>query len=381
MTTIENKRYFCKTVIKQLLKYPTTIFAMLIVSGTCFTAIFGYMLAPDHSPDANTMILELSAKPPGFTTQVLLLPKQDAEQHGNIFSRLISGRAPTTSIIPITAYQFTKDSIMATHYIDAGLFDTIAYPLQKLLGDCQQQLPLAAKRDYIINHLIAQKTFYLGTDRFGRDIASRLIIGSRVTMFVGTLAVLVSLTMGIFLGAVAGYYGGMVDRSISWIINVIYAIPTLLLVFAISFALGKGFSEVIMAIGLSIWTGVARLVRGQVMIVKELDYVTAARALGFGNFRILFRHILPNITGTIMVAGASNFATAILAEAGLSFLGFGVQPPQPSWGLMIKEHFNFLIAGNPLPAVIPGFAIMLLVYAFNIIGNKLSDNWDVRGGR
>jgi len=151
------------------------------------------------------------------------------------------------------------------------------------------------------------------------------------------------------------------------------------LVFAITLVLGKGFWQVFIAVGLTMWVSVARLVRGQVLNVRELEYVEAAKALGFSNARIIARHIIPNIIGPVMVIAASNFASAIVIEAGLSFLGVGVQPPQPSWGLMVKENYNFIITQNPMLALAPGFAIMLLVLAFNLFGNGLRDALNVRG--
>src|SRR5690606_8378350 len=196
--------------------------------------------------------------------------------------------------------------------------------------------------------------------RYGRDILSRLVIGARVSISVGIVAVLLSLSIGIVLGSIAGYYGGVVDNMVMWVINILWAIPTLLLVFAITLTIGKGFWEIFIAIGLTMWVSAARLIRGQVMVMKEMEYITAARALGLSDMRIIFKHILPNIAGPIMVIAAANFATAILIEAGLSFLGIGVQPPRPSWGLMIKEHYNFLVTNRPLLAIVPGIAIMLL---------------------
>jgi peptide/nickel transport system permease protein len=207
---------------------------------------------------------------------------------------------------------------------------------------------------------------------------SRLIIGVRVSLSVGLIAVLISLTIGILLGAFAGYFGGRTDDIIMWLINVVWSIPTLLLVFAITLALGKGFWQVFVAVGLTMWVNVARLVRGQVLAVRELEYIEATRALGYSHVRTIFRHILPNILGPVMVIAASNFASAIVIEAGLSFLGVGVQPPQPSWGLMIKENYNFLITHNPILALAPGIAIMLIVLAFNLLGNGLRDAIDVR---
>jgi peptide/nickel transport system permease protein len=192
------------------------------------------------------------------------------------------------------------------------------------------------------------------------------------------ITVILSLSIGIFLGALAGYYGGKTDQMIMWLLNVIWSIPTLLLVFALTLLLGKGFWQVFIAIGLTMWVNVARIVRGQVLAVKQLEYVEAARALGYQDARIIIRHILPNILGPVMVIAAANFASAIVIEAGLSFLGIGVQPPQPSWGLMIKENYNFIITHNPMLALAPGIAIMLLVLAFNLLGNGLRDALNVK---
>ncbi len=199
-----------------------------------------------------------------------------------------------------------------------------------------------------------------------------------MSLAVGLITLILSLSIGIFLGAVAGYYGGKTDQLVMWFLNVIWSIPTLLLVFALTLLFGKGFWQVFIAIGLTMWVNVARIVRGQVLAVKELEYIEAATALGFRDSRIILRHILPNILGPVLVVAASNFASAIVIEAGLSFLGIGVQPPQPSWGLMIKENYNFIITHNPMLALAPGIAIMLLVLAFNLLGNGLRDALNVK---
>jgi peptide/nickel transport system permease protein len=192
------------------------------------------------------------------------------------------------------------------------------------------------------------------------------------------VAVIISLLIGVFLGGIAGYYGGTLDRIIMWLINVVWSIPTLLMVIGISLVLGRGFWQVFIAVGLSMWVEVARLVRGQVISVKEKTYIEAAHALGFSHFRILFSHILPVLVGPIIVMASANFASAILIESGLSFLGIGAQPPVPSWGGMVKEHFRYLLLGKPYLALIPGFAIMSLVLTFMTLGNALQDYLDVK---
>src|SRR6185369_13675649 len=265
--------------------------------------------------------------------------------------------------VPLTNFKRIRDSIIIQKFIDEDLSERQSFAISQT----DNRNPVVTKR------------FWLGTDTYGRDILSRLIVGVRVSLGVGMITVIISLTIGLLLGSLAGYYRGRTDDIITWFMNIIWGIPTLLLVFAITLVLGKGFWQVFIAVGLTMWVSVARLVRGQVLNVRELEYVEAAKALGFSNTRIIARHIIPNIIGPVMVITASNFASAIVIEAGLSFLGVGVQPPQPSWGLMVKENYNFIITQNPMLALAPGFAIMLLVLAFNLFGNGLRDALNVRG--
>jgi len=204
------------------------------------------------------------------------------------------------------------------------------------------------------------------------------MIGTRVSLSVGLISVAISLLIGILLGAIGGFYRGRIDSLIVWLINVVWSIPTLLLVIAITFALGKGFWQVFIAVGLTMWVEVARVVRGQILSIREKEYVEAARALGFSDFRIIFNHILPNVTAPVIVISAANFASAILMEAGLSFLGLGVQPPVPSWGSMIKENYGYIVLDYAYLAVLPGIAIMMIVMAFMLVGNALRDSLDVR---
>jgi peptide/nickel transport system permease protein len=335
---------------------------MVLISVAALVAIFAYMLAPDHSPDANRMVLEIGGHKPGFHQAFLLIRKQQPIASKSRILELFSGVEDRYNYIPVSAWQQVGDSLIVNKFIDEGISERRAY-FHPPADEGMQ---------------IKEKTFWLGTDRYGRDILSRLIIGVRVSLAVGLIAVILSLSIGILLGAVAGYFGGMVDYIVMWFLNVIWSIPTLLLVFALTLLLGKGFWQVFIAIGLTMWVNVARIVRGQVLAVRQLEYVEAARAMGYSTFRIITRHILPNIIGPVLVIAASNFASAIIIEAGLSFLGIGVQPPQPSWGLMIKENYNFIITNNPMLALVPGFAIMLIVLAFNLLGNGLRDAMNVK---
>jgi peptide/nickel transport system permease protein len=223
-----------------------------------------------------------------------------------------------------------------------------------------------------------EKTFLLGTDRFGRDLLSRIILGGRISISIGLVAVIISLLTGTILGALGGYYRGRVDNLIMWFINVIWSVPTLLLVIALTMVMGKGFWQIFVAVGLTMWVEVARIVRGQVLSLREKEFVDAARVLGMSDMRILFKHIFPNLVSPLVIIAASNFATAILIEAGLSFLGIGVQPPVPSWGNMIRDHYGFIIVDKAYLAFVPGIAIMLLVLAFIMVGNGLRDSFDVR---
>ncbi len=195
---------------------------------------------------------------------------------------------------------------------------------------------------------------------------------------VGLISVFIALLLGIPLGAAAGYFGGWLDRVLQTVIQIFWSIPTFLMVIALSFVLGKGFWQVFIAVGLTAWVEVARLVRGQVLSIKEAEFIQAAQVLGYSSSRIIIRHILPQVIPALTVLAASQFASAILLESGLSFLGIGAQPPMPSWGGMIRDHYAYLLTGQAHLALVPGFALASLVLAFMALGTALRDVLDVR---
>ncbi|WP_109301581.1 ABC transporter permease [Aquimarina sp. AU474] len=360
-----------KLALQKFKKNFWGVLSFYFIVFCAFIAVFAYVLAPDDSKNANQMHLSIHSKPPGFEVKMLTVPSQKVS-NDSFFSRLFFGEQNTDNEIPIEKFEVVGDVLKAYPYSED---DTTGIPKMIPL----QKFPKELTTDEITDQFVNTTTFILGTDKYGRDLLSRMLVGIRISFSIGFVAVLISLILGISLGAAAGYFGGRVDAVIMWLINVTWSIPTLLLVIAITLALGKGFWQVFIAVGLTMWVEVARVVRGQVLSVKQMQYVTAAKALGFTNFRIITKHILPNSLAPVIVISAANFAGAILIESGLSFLGIGAQPPTPSWGAMIKDHYSYIILGKAYLAIIPGLGIMSLVMAFMLIGNALRDALDVKG--
>ncbi|MBQ9417978.1 MAG: ABC transporter permease [Bacteroidales bacterium] len=332
---------------------PLAVVSLAVIGLFALVAILGYLITPDPTPYSNQQYLELATRKPGSKATFLCIDA--TEGHTPWLTRMVKGAPLRYTAIPVDNYTWRGDSLYA----------------EPVAGE---PFVIAASRVACVK----QRTFLLGTDAYGRDVLSMIMIGSRVSLSVGFIAILIALLVGITLGALAAYYGGWVDNLIMWLINVVWAIPTVLLVIAITFALGKGFWQIFVAVGLTMWVDIARVVRGEVMSLKEKEYIEATRALGFSTARTIFRHILPNILGAVVVVAASNFASAILLEAGLSFLGIGVQPPMPSWGMMVKDNYGYLLLDNAYLALLPGLAIMLIVLAFMLLASGLRDALDIR---
>jgi len=385
---------------RRFLRIPTAVAGLSWIVLCALLAVVAYLVIPDKTPHANHQQLEIATHPPGTSMDFLYVSKNQIHKEPGLLKKIISGQPLPYNTIPIQEYAIEQDKVyyetyagepdypgMEGHYyLSDVLFavdihgdhitvegDTLV--IEDLEGDLHR-LTLDQMRTKTEAEHIRKRTFWLGTDRFGRDMLSQLVLGIRVSLSVGFIAVFISLVIGITLGSLAGFFRGRLDQFIVWLINVVWSVPTLLLAIAITFALGKGFWQVFVAVGLTMWVEIARVVRGQVLSVREKEFIESARALGLGSLRIIRRHILPVIMGPVIVISAANFASAILIEAGLSFLGIGVQPPMPSWGSMIREHYGYIILDKAYLAILPGISIMLLVLSFMLIGNGLRDALD-----
>ena len=335
---------------------------ILCIALFAIPAIPGYLTTPDNTSNANQLSQKIANQKPGFTCSFLKIDLQLTHEASTLNTWLY-GEKTTWDRVPIERISWSN-------------IDSIAI----LLWNENSQKSYAKKELIPTKNgaMVHKQTFYLGTDRNGRDMLSRLIIGARVSLIVGFVSVFISLFIGLVIGLSAGYFGGRVDSILSWLIAVFWSVPTLLIALGLSFAFGKGLVQVLITIGFSTWVEVARIVRGQTLQIREQEYILSTQIMGFKPIRIIIHHILPNLKGTIVVLATTNFASAILLEAGLSFLGLGVAPPAPSWGIMVKEHLGNLVLDTYYLALIPGFAIMLMVMAFNWLAMGIRNHYDTR---
>ncbi len=352
------------------MKKPLGFLSISLIFLSFVVSIFCFQFATDNTKDANQMNVALANKSIGSCIWVIKVPLFIKEKKINYLEEFFFGKQMVSKEIPIKSFQI-KDKFI--------LFKT-KNSNEAIVENRIELKPFLAKGisiSEIKQKYIYKKIFYLGTDKFGRDYYSRLMIGTRFSFLIGFFSVLISLVIGIFFGALGGYYKGKTDAIIMLIINIVWSIPSMLLVIAITIILGKGYWQIFLAVGLTMWVDVARLVRGQFLSFREKEFVESARALGFSDLRIIIKEILPNITSSIIVISSANFASAILIESGLSFLGIGIQPPTPSWGNIMREHYSQIMFGHQHLAILPGILIMVLVLAFTIFGNELRDALDV----
>ncbi len=338
--------------------YGIVAASIIVLMG--IVALLGYVVSPDDSPYANRMQVSQATKSPGHRVDFLHV-KTDGASATSWLSGMIKGFPPQYNEIPVSNVEWQNDSVMFT-YATTGV---------------RASLPLTALRGGG-DDAFEQRVYRLGTDRYGRDLLSRLIIATRVSFIIGFIAVGISLLIGVPLGLWAGYAGGTVDKFVMWLVNVMWSIPGLLLVIALTLALGKGIFQVFIAIGLTMWVEVARVIRGQVRSLRVRAFVEVAQMMGFSTLNVMYKQILPGVLHPVIVISAANFATAILLESGLSFLGYGAQPPLPTWGGMVKDHWPYLLMGKPHLVLWPGGCILILVLSFMMLGNALRDATDPR---
>ncbi len=391
-----------RLALRRLRKDKLALTGAYIIIIAVVISLLGSVIRPDKTVNANDQMLQLARSQPGFSVEMLEVRKNKTIEPASFWERLLlGGKELTGKNYPFREYRFEKDEIIIVNHNGSNTQvqesttrfrladvlwpvtnDGITYDVEnkrvlaELIDGTIRKATVAEMQQHVIAENMDTHTFWLGTDKFGRDLLSRIMGGTIVSLGVGVISVLISLIIGISLGAIAGYFRGWVDEMIMWLINVMWSVPTLLMVMAITLALGKGFTQVYIAVGLTMWVEVARVVRGQVLSLREQEFIEAGRALGFNSSRLIGRHILPNVMAPVIVISAANFASAILIEAGLSFLGIGAQIPMPSWGQMIKEHYSYITTDLAYLAVLPGICIMVLVLAFMLLGNGLRDALD-----
>ena len=351
-------------MLHQLKKSKLFLGGAILCGILVIVGVLGYAITADPTPNANQIVPEWSNLAPGTTVYYAQESSSESTRAG---SEVSNASASENSNSPEASNPSPSQNSTET---PSYLYWALGNPNTPKIIPFQGKLGQQNKPEY------HSRTFWLGSDRFGRDILSRMIIGARISLSIGFFAMIASLLIGVIIGISSGYYGGKIDAFFSWLITVFWSVPTLLIALGLSMVFGKGYYQVLLATALSTWVEVARVVRGQTLQLKQREFILAAKITGFSNARIMFKHILPNLKGSLTVLATTNFASAILLEAGLGFLGLGVAPPTPSWGMMVKENLGYLVLDNSYLALVPGIAIMILVMAFNLMSMGLRDALD-----
>jgi peptide/nickel transport system permease protein len=389
----------------RLLQNKPALFGLVVILFCVLITLLGYAIMPDGTPNANDSAAQIKKQSPGFRVQMLKIRKNSPAETVGWLTAWWSGRESDYTLVPITGYRIEGLRLYAQLYGRTGReesYDLVDVVLPLFIGnspklpgdwryevrgdqvrylDVHERLYTVSQTDLLARFRrdnLESRCYLLGTDTAGRDMLSRLLFGVRISLAIGLVSVCIALLVGTALGAAAGFFGGRADAFIGWLMTVVWSVPGIMLVIAISMALhSRGLWVTFVAVGLTSWVEISRVVRGQIIGIRQKLYVEAARALGMGNGQIIWRHILPNIIGPVIVIASSNLASAILTEAGLSFLGLGVQPPMPSWGSMINEGFAAIGSENSWHLVLlPSGCISMIVLAFNLLGNGLRDAYD-----
>ncbi len=396
------------SIYKKLFQNKTAFLGISFITICLLISILGTIILPDPTPNSNRQILETSKLAP-FSSVTFLKVRKKYDK--NVSFSIYSGKEDEFQFIPIqpNSIDIKQDTVFYKNFSHKKEF--ILLPLifdipnnsTEFTKNCQQKfnkpyhfennkieintkdsinkkaLKLfdyqSLKRD--IENNIEIKRFWFGTDLFGRDILSRILLGTRYSLSIGFISMFLSILLGYWIGVFAGLNPGFIDKLILGLMGIIWAVPSLLLSVSLSFLFGKGFFAVILAITFSLWVDVARIIRLETLKLKEQGFIEATHSMGFNQLRITFLHILPNMYGQIIILATSNFATAILLEAGLSFLGLGLQTPTPSWGNMVFEGYTYIVlSSGQWLAILPGLAIVLLVLSLNWLGMGLRDALD-----
>ena len=330
-----------KTWLLLLKRYPFASLSFVLLFGLLIFSLLGRPFFPDNSQYANRQITELPLQKALTQATLLIIPGEK-----------------TSDCWPVKNFRKNGNLIQADRIINAQ-GQTI--PIE---------IPFAEGIE------LEKITFYLGTDALGRDLFSRLMSGIKISLLIGFFAVVVSLMVGTIVGLLAGYYSGWWDKILTTLINSMWSIPTVLLVFAFVLALGRGVENIVLAIGLTMWVDIARLVRGMAISGKQEAYIQSTKALAYPDYRIISRHLFPNMINPLIILATTNFATAILVEAGISYLGFGIQPPMPSVGIILSENYAYVLGGHYVKAAAPAVIIVIMVLSLNLIGTALKDGLD-----